>query len=108
MKTDGRYTKEEFVRYYRYISACTESDEEFEQLFTSVWKAERLSETIAPPPAPVPTAPISEPVHEQPATVAPAAAESAPTPAPEEEEKAKRPEAPAKASEPPKESEDEE
>eukprot|EP00826_Nyctotherus_ovalis_P008157 TRINITY_DN12102_c0_g9_i2.p1 TRINITY_DN12102_c0_g9~~TRINITY_DN12102_c0_g9_i2.p1 ORF type:complete len:472 (-),score=193.05 TRINITY_DN12102_c0_g9_i2:797-2212(-) len=39
-KCDGRYLREEFGKYFEYISVCTPNDEEFEKLFTTLWRVD--------------------------------------------------------------------
>ena len=40
-KTDGRYTKEEFINYFGYISACTPNDNDFGNIFTTFWRVDK-------------------------------------------------------------------
>eukprot|EP00826_Nyctotherus_ovalis_P012806 TRINITY_DN1340_c0_g2_i2.p2 TRINITY_DN1340_c0_g2~~TRINITY_DN1340_c0_g2_i2.p2 ORF type:complete len:163 (+),score=38.84 TRINITY_DN1340_c0_g2_i2:221-709(+) len=41
VKTDGRYTREEFASYFECISACTPSEEDFENAFTTLWRVDK-------------------------------------------------------------------
>jgi Ca2+-binding EF-hand superfamily protein len=40
VKCDGRYLREEFVKYFEYISVCTPNDSDFEHLFTTLWRVD--------------------------------------------------------------------
>eukprot|EP01022_Parablepharisma_sp_SALTPOND_P017048 TRINITY_DN2640_c0_g1_i1.p2 TRINITY_DN2640_c0_g1~~TRINITY_DN2640_c0_g1_i1.p2 ORF type:complete len:722 (+),score=93.15 TRINITY_DN2640_c0_g1_i1:6000-8165(+) len=67
-RTDGRYTKEEFFKYFEYISACTPLDSDFENMFCTVWKVDKNAlPPIVPKAAPVQE--IAEPVKEPPKVV---------------------------------------
>lgn len=71
-KTDGRYKKEEFYKYFEYISACIPYDTDFQDMFTLLWRVDKnalpatiLQEPSPYIPSPPPIAPLNPPVTDQ-------------------------------------------